>query len=61
MVLAGWGAEPRVERGYDGCSANGFEIWNPVEFLTNLQQETVFHNLANLMRKDPKKALPLDL
>ena len=59
VLLIGSGAQPRYENGYKGCEVEGLEVWNPVEVLTHIDQPTVFHSLANLMRKDPKEALRL--
>lgn len=56
-MLVGWGAEPRIDFGYQGCDVQGNDVWNPVEVLTHIDRPTVFHNLANLMKKDPKTEL----
>ena len=61
VLIVGWAAELRTDKGYQGFELDGAEIWNPVEVLSgHIQQEIQFHNLANLLPKDPAVELSLD-
>ena len=62
VLIVGWAAEMRWKSGYRGLYLeDGTHIWNPVEVLSDyIGQEVRFHNLANLIRKDPMVEMLLD-